>query len=76
MVHAAIVIHDAADVGCRRANTNKDCVTQVSTLSKLSIRLCLQLILNILLMLVRRRECNKLISSTLTKIGTVIKFVL
>ena len=76
MVHVAIAIHGVADVGCHRASTNKDCVTQVSTLSKLSIRLCLQLILNILLMLVRRRECNKLISSTLTKIGMVIKFVL
>ena len=84
MVHAAIVIHDAADVDCRkvstllthRDSTNKDCVTQVSTIVKSSTRLCLQLILNILLMLVRRRECNKLIFSTLTKIGTVIKFVL
>lgn len=66
MVHAAIAIHDAADVDCRRANT----------LVKSSIRLCLQLILNILLMLVRRREHSKLISLTLTKIGMVIKSVL
>ena len=76
MVHAAIAIHGVVDVGCHRVSTNKDCVTQVSIIVKLSIRLCLQLILNILLMLVRRRECNKLISLTLTKIGTVIKFVL
>ena len=74
MVHAAIAIHGVADVGCHRANTlltHRD-----SIIVKLSIRLCLQLILNILLMLVRRRECNKLISSTLIKIGTAIKFVL
>ena len=76
MVHAAIAIHDVADVGYRRVSTNKDCVTQVSTIVKSSIRLCLQLILNILLMLARRREHSKLISSTLTKIGMVIKFVL
>ena len=66
MVHAAIVTHGAAGVDCHR----------VSTLPKLSIRLCLQLILNILLMLVRRREHNKLTSLTLTKIGMAIKSVL
>lgn len=66
MVHAAIVIHDVVDVDYHK----------VSTLPKLSIHSCLQLISNILLMLVRRREHNKLISLTLTKIGTVIKFVL
>ena len=66
MVHVVIVTHDAADVDCRRANI----------IVKLSIRLCLQLILNILLMLARRREHSKLISLTLTKIGMVTKFVL
>lgn len=76
MVHAAIVIHDVVDVDYRKVSTNKDCVTQVSTLPKLSIHSCLQLISNILLMLVRRREHNKLISLTLIKIEMVIKFAL
>lgn len=74
MVHAVIAIHGAADVDCRRANTLL--IHRDSIIVKLSIRLCLQLILNILLMLVRRREYSKLISSTLIKIGTVIKSVL
>lgn len=66
MVHVAIVIHGVAGVGYHNH----------STIVKLSITLCPQLILSTLLMLVRRREHSKLISSTLIKTGMVIKFVL